>query len=1163
MRLTTVILIASLMQVSAASLAQKITLRQRNIPLESALKEIRKQSGFDFYYDGKAIPVKRNINVDFKEASLDEAMEQVLKGLDLAYKIDGKIISIKKKEPTLLDNLIARFQEIDVRGRILDQQKNPLPGATIKVKGTNQSVVSNERGEFLLRNVDVKAVLVIAYIGYAPREVNAAKELGDIIMSISDNKLEEVNVTVSTGYQTLPKERATGSFNVISKEQLDKPSTNIAQRLIGTTAGMQATLDADGNPRFEIRGQTTLNNRNASGLTTNGAPLVVVDGFAIQGDFNTINPNDIESVTILKDAAAASIWGAKSANGVIVIVTKKGSRNAPLKVNFSAFTRLSSKLDLDYVNPMASSAEAVDFELLAYGKWDNATNAGTVAHSIFGSSPSFTALNEFRLGKITAAERDAQLERLRGLNNKNQIRDELLAGPSLQQYNLNLYAGSDRMNHSMSLLFEDKQSFFKGTDGKKYNINYRTDADIFKWLQFSFSGMVNYNKNNNNGVTLADIQSYGPFQMLRNEDGSLTDISTYYKPTLERLVPRSLFPYSNWGFNPIQEIANRKLTVEDLNTRLQAGLKFKIIQGLSFDTKIQYELFNTTNKNIYNDNTFRVRNAVNVASTWNQTTNAITLNLPKGGILEQNRTRAESYNFRNQVNFDRKFGEKHEINFVGGSEISSMVSELFGNPTTYGFNEETLSVGTFPNGPGGTFKPITNWLGRNQTFAYTNTFSYFTDRYFSLFGNAAYTYDGKYTLSGSVRTDASNLITDDPSYRYAPFWSVGFGWQLAKENFMKNISWVDQLNLRATYGYNGNVDKTTSFRPLIAMAAIPNAFTGYPNATVTSFGNPTLRWEKTGTWNAGADYSLFNGKLYGKVDVYNKSGKDLIALLSIPAINGTRSQRLNNAEMTNRGIELELGTFQKIKGNDITWRGNVNFAYNKNKITKLFVTTYDAFALAEGGIGGYVEGVDANSIWRYKYVGIENDQPMIQGPDGTKYDQTDFAPGDARTFMVNTGTAVAPYTVGFINSFKVYDFNLSFIVTGKFGHVFQRTGFNYPGSSLYPNNKINEVLNGDPMKILPLPLDPLESNYNFWGYFFERYSYLMENASHIRMQEVNLSYDLPSRLLQKAKINRLQVFAQGNDLFTIVANKVGEDPEYPIGSIKPQARVSLGIKCEF
>ncbi|WP_022829350.1 SusC/RagA family TonB-linked outer membrane protein [Sphingobacterium paucimobilis] len=1176
MKLTTFIMFFSLVQVSAVTNAQ-ITIKGKNISLQQVLDKISAQSGYDFIYLDKDINHLKLIDVDFKNASITNVLETCLKNQPLFYAINDKTVLIRKKDE--IPKNASAIAAVDIRGIVTDEKGTPLVGVTIRVKNSNVAAQTSTTGEFVLTGIDEGVVLQLSFLGYKKREITVGKaHTLSIKMEPITSELEEVSV-VNTGYQTISKERATGSFNTISQEQLEKPSTSIAQRLIGTTAGMQATLDADGNPRFEIRGQTALNIRDPFGIRNqNAAPLVVVDGFPIQGDFSTINPNDVESVTVLKDAAAASIWGAKSANGVIVVVTKKGKKGMPLAVNFSAFTRVSKKLDLDYVNPLASSSETIDYEMKSFGNWGALINGGMFPNDVYKAwSPGMIAMSEHNLGYITLAERDALLSSYKTLSNKKQIRDELLTNPTVQQYSLDLSGSTEKMSNRISLLFEDTKTNFRRSDNKKYTVNYNTSADVFKWLQINFGGLVNYNKVNRSGVNynvnpygspnpLADIANIAPYEMLRNEDGSLNNISRYYDPILDRFVPTDLFPYKDWSYNPIQEIENREYTSEQLNTRLQTGLNFKIIKGLSFDTKFQYELFNTTNRNFNNEKTFYARNNVNTATSWDRATDRITLNLPKGGILDQNKSRTESYVFRNQLNFERQLNGDHEISFIAGTEINHLVSETNSAPTSYGYNEETLSVGIFPNGPGTPTAPVRDWTGYNQSFNYVNNFSYITDRYFSLFANAAYTYKSKYTLSGSMRTDASNLITDDPSYRYAPFWSLGGSWRVNKEDFMQQVDWIDHLALRATYGYNGNVDRSTSFRPLIAIESSPNLYTGDYRASISSFGNPTLRWEKTGTWNIGIDYSLFQGALYGKVDLYNKSGKDLIATLSIPAVNGTMRQNLNNAAMTNKGIEVELGTVQRINGNDIVWRGNANFSYNRNKITQLFVANYNAAALAGGGSIAYVEGQDANTLWTYEYTGVKNNQPTIAGPNGTFYDFSASTPGDGTTYLLNMGTKVAPYTFGFTNSLKVYDFNLSFIVTGKFGHKFKRKGFNYPAvlnGRVLPNKKIGEVVNGDPMDIIPLPLNQIEPRYYFWDRFHPYMNYLVEDASHIRMQEINLSYNLPINLSSKINMRRVQVFAQGNDLFTIVANNAGEDPEYPLGTLKPQPRISFGIKCEL
>lgn len=1158
MKLTAVFMLCACLQVSANVFSQeaKVTMKLKQVSIQELFKAIEKKTAYRFVFSNDVIPENVNVSVEVKETPVSEVLSHALNntGLDFRMMVDGLIVVADRNN---IKNFVA------ISGKVVDINGEPLEGVSVTIKGSSGGALTNAQGAFKI-NADPAAALVFSYVGFETQtiELNGRTNLTVTLKGIRE--LEVVTV-VNTGYQVLDKERATGSFSHVDKEQLERPSTNISQRLIGMISGMQATLNVNGDPSFEIRGKTSLG--------TGASPLVVVDGFPIQGDFSTINPNNVESVTVLKDAAAASIWGSRSANGVIVVTTKSAKRGVPLKVEASAFTRVGAKFDLDYVNPLASSAETVDYEMASFGKWSAQNNVGAITNAGWAWSLGSTAMNEHALGIITLQERDAILAKLKTQSNKQQIKDLLLANPVNQQYNINLFGSSGRMSNALSLLYETNQSNFKETSDKRYMLNFRTVTNLTKFLDFTAGGMVQYTDASNNGVSLSDIQGISPYEMLVNEDGSLTDIHRYYTPVMDRFVPMSRFPYADWTYNPIQEIANRKFTTQQLNVRLQGGITIKLIKGLSIDSKVQYELFNTYNKNINNENTFAVRSTVNQATTWVPTSGlngALTPNLPKGGMLTQNRSKGESYNFRNQVNFNRSFGSDHELNVVAGTEIRNLVTESFTHPTTYGYNDATLSVGVFPNGPGGTFKTIQNWMNNNQTFAYTNSFSYRTDRFFSYFGNAAYTYNSKYTLSASYRTDASNMISDDPKYRYAPFWSIGGSWQLHKESFF-DVAFVNRLNIRLTYGFNGNEDRSTAVMPLISAGGTPNIYTNDYTATISSFGNPTLRWEKTGTWNLGIDYSLFANKLFGNLNIYNKDGRDLLATLSIPAVNGTTSQRLNNAEMNNKGIELEVGTRLPLKGNNISWQGSLNFSYNRNRITNLFVANYAASTLYSGGSGSYVEGYDANSVWRFRYAGIENNQPMVYGPidkDGnqTKYDFGAFTPGDGRTYLNNMGTTVAPYTLGFMNTFRVYDFSLSFILTGKFGHVFQRKGFNYPPtwtSRVLPNVKLSEVVNGDPAQIVPLPLNDIEPRYYFWDRFHQYLSYLMEDASHIRMQEVNITYNLNKALLSRTAISRAQVFVQGNDLFTWYANNAKEDPEYLLGTMNPRPKFTFGVKLEL
>ena len=1165
MKLTATLLFVFLLQVNASNHAQTVTLVKKNISLIKVLSEFQKQTGFNFLYTHESIEKAGKIDVDLHKVSLVNALDLCLDGTRLSFTIMEKTVVIK---PSVFNAQAVNIEkpewvQLTVSGQVTDTDNKPLEGVSIIIKGTSRGTTTGVDGRYSLSNVQENAVLVFSNIGFTAQEVSVkGRKNINVKLTHFATQQEEVMVA-STGYQTISKERATGAYDLIKVDQLEKPSTNIGSRLIGQVAGMSSKFDVNGNPTFEVRGQTS--------LYANASPLVVVDGFAVQGDLSSINPNDVESVTVLKDAAAASIWGARSANGVIVVVTKKAKKGTPLKVDLNVFTRIGQKMDLDYVNPLATAAETVEFEKMIFNKsWSPFINTGSLNSNVgYQNSAATMALYENSFGYMTEADMNNILNGLKGLNNKSQISKYLLANPVNKQVNLNIYGGSEKMSNNLSLLYEKNQTNFKESDNSRYMISYRTNSNIFKWLDFNFSGFFQMNDYHNNGVGLGDIQGMAPYEMLLKDDGSYNNITRYYWPILERMVPMSKFPYSNWTYNPIQEIRNRDFASKQILSRLQAGLTFKLLKGLSFDSKIQWEKSVTENRNYYNDSTFYVRRTVNQASTWNTTTNAITPNLPKGGILTMNKTDVEAYNFRNQLNFNRQFGQHHEVTFVAGSEVNNIVTKATNNPTTYGYNDNTLTVGTFPNGPGGSFAQIKDWMGQNQTFAYVNSFGYRTDRYFSLYGNLAYTFKKKYTLSGSARSDASNLISDDPSYRYAPFWSVGGNWNLTREKFMENVKWADDLRLRLTYGYNGNVDKSTAFMPLIAMGSSPNIYTNDFTATISSYGNPTLRWEKTGTWNIGADFSLFSGKLYGKIDLYNKMGKDLIATLSIPSVFGTTSQKLNNAEMTNKGIELTLGTKASILNDDIVWRGTANFSYNKNKITKLFVANYAAYNLYSGGTGAYVVGKDANTLWAFEYAGIrESDkQPIVKGAGTDMYDFTAWTPGDGRDYMLDMGTKVAPYTLGFTSMLKVYNFDFSFILTGKFGHVFNRQSFNYPVLSsgrVLPNSQLSEVVNGDPNKVVPMPLNDNEPRFYFWDRFYPYLSYLSQSASHVRMQEMNLTYRIPGSAMKSIKLlGDISLYAQANNLFTILANKYGEDPEFPKGGMKPQAQYTFGARIIF
>lgn len=1160
-RLAILIVAATFISVGAfaSSLFQwkNITISMKNTSLVQVLNEIEKEADCKMNYFFSLVDKYKGITIEMQNASVKDILNKALAGTDLTFSIDDGVVTISQKEA----KKTVQQEKREISGVVIEKStKKPIPGATMIIVGTSEGAIADHKGNFVIKAKDGQTIEA-SFVGMKTQLITVTPTTAKLTITLENDVMDGGEVVV-TGYQRISKERATGAYSIIKKEQLDKPSTNISQRLIGQTAGVVPTLDADGNAKFEIRGKSSLN--------TNAQPLIVVDGFPVEDGFSSVNPNDVENITVLKDAAAASIWGARAGNGVIVITTKK-AKAGKLSVDVSAFVKFSNKTDLDYLRPYMTSSETIDYELEDFSTDFRGNTSFPIKNNSINNvqgaySEALTIANEKRLGHITQAEMDRGIAALRNLDNKQQIKDELLSVPVKQQYNINIAGGTEDFSHNLSLMYSDNNTNFKYDKNRDYLINYKTQASPFKWLTINFSGMMQYKTSKSGGTNERTIKGLLPYEMLREPDGSLRNLSDYYQPMFDRLIPGELFPYDDWSYNPIQEAQNTQKRINNFNARIQGGLTVNIIKGLTATSSIQYEIYDQHRDDLYDESTFFVRNTVNEGSSWNQKTNEVKGNIPKGGFRDRERVLINSYNFRNQVNFERTFADKHQISFVAGTEIIDKVVKKETSPRTFGYDDKRMTVGTFPNGVTG----LKNMWGGALNLPYVSKFGYDTDRYFSAYGNLAYTFNQKYTVSGSIRTDASNFISDDPKYRYAPFWSVGGGWNVNNEKFMKNVNWVDRLVLRATYGYNGNADRTTAFMPLISMGSSSDIYTGDLQNKIASYGNPTLRWERTGTFNLGVDFSLLKGKLFGSMEFYNKKGSDLIIDQTISSVYGTTKQKLNNGEMVNRGFELSLGSNMNVYQDKIRWTGNLTMAYNKNRIKKLVKSKYNATELTSTSSISYREGYDVNTLWTYQYRGMENRgtaehpdwKPVVLGENGNTYDMNTYLIGDARNFMGNGGTSVAPLTASFSSSFKIYDFDLSFMLIGKFGHSYRRTGFNYPTLGFekgIPNKFYREVVGNE---FIQPPTN--EPNYMFWGVIFiPNMDNMIADASHIRIQEVNLSYNLPKRVTEKIGLHSLRVFGQINNLATIKFNNTGEDPEYLYGTIKPTATYTFGVKFNF
>ena len=1146
--------------------AKRVTLVNPDISVREALEEVKKQSGISLMFQSDIIDEKVRLKLNLKNVTISEALDAICTPAGLQYEVDGKYILIVKAKKR-----IPGSPKKKISGTVIDEKGEPLMGVTIFIgNDRTQGTITDVNGHYELETSPYD-LLVFSYIGM---ETQSITPRSDTVVNVAmQENTKMLNDVVVTGFQTISKERATGAFDIVKQATLDKPSTTIADRLVGRVAGVQASTTADGDISFTIRGHGT--------LQSNEEPLIVVDGFPISTGFSSINPNDVESISILKDAAAASIWGARASNGVIVITTKKGKKGKGLTVEVNAQLKIGSKTDIDYLRNMLSSEEAIEYQKKTFGTYHS--NAATPSSTPSGKNAFASAYqaqftqagvlyNKYFLNEISEDEYNSGLSALAKLDNKSQIENELLKRPIYQQYNITLSGATDRMSNYISMLYSYDTSRYQKSNSQNFQFDYRGNMKLLKWLDMDISATARYKKNVNSGVSADDITSLAPYDMIMNSDGTYSDMShiRMYKDGVNHILNQFDFPYSDWSYNIAREVNGRELNTKTMNGRFQIGFKATILEGLTFDTKFQLEHVQQDAHNLYSDDTFYVRNTVNRYTTLNWDTHSATPNIETGSILNENKYTTDAYNWRNQVNFNRTFAEHHAINFVGGIEISQNKVNSRTFAPVYGYNDEYLTSHPIQN------VVVENCFGETSQSGINtkSTFAYNMQRYFSAFANISYTLNDKYSISGSYRTDASNFISDDPKYRYSPFWSVGLSWNLSNEEFMKSVHWIDYLRPRITYGCNGNANTTTSMVPLISMAGV-SPITGEQLARIDAFGNPAMSWERTKVFNIGIDWSLFNGKFYGKLDFYNKKGVDILADVSVPIASGQFTSGLNvadtkvtanAAEVTNRGFELELGTSLRI-GRDFHWNGNLTLAHNKNKVDKFFVNFISPGDML--AVSAPVEGYDIYGMWAYQYAGLEE----VQGGDaGSYHAPTIYVDQNGTTAQINSmppdtdgrdamkymGTRVAPWSAGMNHSFSYKEWELSFTLVGKFGHKFRQTAFNYADPSTnIPNRQYTQLRDS---RILPMP-DNKIIDLTYYSSLSPYMDYNVKNANHVRMQELTVSYSVPASILHRWGIGRLTCYLQANNLFTIKATD--EDPEFAYGSFRLQPSYTIGVKFAY
>lgn len=1028
----------------------------------------------------------------------------------------------------------------------------PVAGATVWLKLQNSKILSGSSGVFEI-NCQSSDTLIITAAGFTTytAAIGPGRKPGRLIkLEPLSKQLEEVQV--STGYQQIPKERATGSFEIINnKLYSEQTGTNVTDRLETIASGLYfEKKTSPGNNKITIRGLSTIQGERA--------PLIVLDDFPFEGDINSINPNDVESITILKDAAASSIWGTRAGNGVIVITTKKAKPNQPLRVEFNSNITIGNKPDLFYYNNISSSG-FIDAEQFLYGKGYYTSQINSTSKTPL--SPVVELLIKKANGSIPAAEADARINAMRKQDLRNDFNSYMYTKMINQQYALTLRGGTNKAAYLFSAGYDDnlgnlheKYQRLSLKSENTFSIGSRLQlvAGITYAQSLAQSGRTGYN------TTSTVNGSLPPYILMADSAGSAIPVMKQYRQAYtDTAGAGKLLDWNYYLLTDYTHVQN--------NNRMQLltgnlGLQYKIIKGLSASVKYRYELQTGDNGIGYDEQSFIARNLVNSFSQLNRGTGVVTYIVPKGGILVSNNSRQQAHNLRGQLNYTAGFKE-HEITAIAGAELRQAINSS-STYRTYGYYPGILTyspvdyVNQYPSFVSGSLTSIPN----DQDFSGT------TRRFISYYGNAAYTFKKRYSLSVSGRRDASNLFGVRTNDKWTPLWSSGLSWDISKENWFR-FKPLSFLKLRATYGVSGNVDPSKSgYTVLTYSTASP--YTLLPTALISQFANTDLRWEKTAMFNIGIDFKISKNRLQGSVEYYSKKGKDLLGFAAVDytAVATNRIAK-NVANMRGSGWDITLNSINIDK--QVQWVSSLNFNTNKDRVTSYLLTTRSASSYLNGGLGiSAVEGRPVYGVYAYAWAGLDKQtgDPLgyLNGQPSKDYNTLlgTAYPIDSLKYM---GRALPAVFGSFGNTVSYKGLSLAIRLSFKAGYYFLRNSINY--SNLFGSRQGH----GDFSLRWQNPGDEANTNVPSMIYpavsrrdqFYNNAEILVEKGDHIRLQYITLDYNLKT-VFKKLPASAVDLYFNINNLGIIWrANKHGIDPDYRDNSILPSKTFAVGLKAQF
>ncbi|WP_186831002.1 TonB-dependent receptor [Chitinophaga cymbidii] len=1086
MKITVLILLVACLQVSATGYAQKVTLTARNMPLEKVLNEIKKQTGYLFFYNQHWLKEVKNVNVSVQAAPIDEVLTACFEHTPFTYSVVDKTIIITRRQTPLPEE---KPRQLPVSGKVTDENGQALPGVTIQVKGTGKGAITAPDGTFAIEVADGNAVLQFRFTGMQEQEVTVGdKSVINIVMKAS---LQDLGEVVVVGYGTAKKETLAGAVGVITSKDIgSKPSTNLLSAIQGVMPGLTVTRTS-GRPggegySFDIRGISSING---------GGPLVIIDG--IPNPLGIIDPNDVESVSVLKDAAA-SIYGARAASGVILITTKSGRKGKPViqySTNFAlktpAFlknktTTLQYALMYNEANVNDGKPKQFSEEFLQRMR-DNDPNPSPTGSVIAGFPQFFTTTDWNGLLYKTGSQ---------------------------QYHNLNISGGTDNSAYVISGGFFNTGGIYNVSDNRsnRYNLRVNYDHSLSKRLKAFIK------------LSFEEQDNFEP-SMLAPASGTFNVLSDFVK--LPSFVPAKTpgGKYYQWqGFvNPLQEMAEggeAKSTEQNAIGNLK--LEYTLADGLKLVGQAGITMRNTTNKKEFK--TFYTWN-------WDESQNSRTQNVPNRASLSNSKSRYG--NFIGHLDYDKTFGGKHHVTAMAGASRETYHYESL---TTSGTNFSSNEIFSFD-------------LADKSTLSTTNgAFAWGLNSFFSRLG---YVYNNKYILEASLRLDGSSRFAADKRWS-ALFPSISAAWRLSEENFVKRLNLFDDLKLRASWGQMGNQDiNGLGYYNYIQLITIGT--TAYPfgnglrinSASLSGMASPDRTWETVEMKNAGIDIALLKSRLSMSFDYFVKENRNMLLSVTLPEVLGVAPPTTNAGKLRVHGWEMSLGWNDHIGNFEYGVRGGLSD--NQNKL--VYVGGADPVGT---GLIGTKQGYPQSSYFGYVYDGIiQNDKELEEykkNPDGSakKGLPGTLSVGDARYRDLNGDGSIstagdlvflgnpAPRYNYFVNlsaQWKGIDFAAFVQGVGKrniirSGDEFYRPFNKYWAQPLAYFYEKTWAPERPDAKYPRLSMDNTTLN---WNYIPS--SNQLVNTAYVRLKNLQVGYSLPASLISRIKLAAVRIYFSGENLW--------------------------------